>query len=130
MSDDLYDKQHVTYDEHTMAVSLHCLRCNEVIAKRREIPSKDNKRITLHSMVKKQNYREIYVELSDDSCSYLPLCLTCSRLPIDKLKVLDAVKKGWEAELVKFGRPQEAIDILRQRTADLQITKVGGTNAR
>lgn len=131
MSDDFYKKLHVTYDEHGMAVSFHCLRCNTVISKRQEVPSQKDPSIAVHSIVKKANYREIYVELSDGSCSYIPHCSTCVRLPVDPIKVLDAVKQGWEAELTHIGRPREAIEDLRQRTAGLQITKVeGGKSAR
>lgn len=121
-----YSQAHVTYDDHGGTVSLHCLRCNAVIARRREVPSNDDPSVFVYAMSRLLNYRETLVKISDGSVAYLPLCSTCARRPIDTVKALDVVKNGWEDELRHMGRPQEAIDALRLRTADLTIIKVVG----
>jgi hypothetical protein len=128
MSD--YEQDHVTYDEHEMPVTLHCLKCHAVIARRDETPSREPE-VAVHSLVKGPNYREVYVELSDGSVAYFPFCSDCVRQPIDGALALEAVKRGWEQALVEAGRPDEAIQMQRDRVKDLTVTKVGGSsNAR
>lgn len=121
-----YEKDHVTFDHYEMPVTLHCLKCNTVIARRDEVPSQKNPNVALHAMVKAPNYREVEVELSDGSLMYMPLCADCTKNPIDPDKALDVVKAGWVLGLKQHGRPQEAINRLKRDKASLKVTNVRG----
>jgi len=122
-----YLADHVTYDEHDMPMTLHCLKCHAVIARRDERPGRESG-VTIHSMVKAPNYREVYAELSNDSVCYLPFCQDCIRAAIDKDAALEAVKRGWELALVHAKRPPEAIEDQRAKVANLTVTRLGRTD--
>lgn len=126
MSDDIYTKAHVSFDQFEIPLSLHCLRCNRVIAKRDETKSRTDPNVAVHAIVRTPLYREVYVELSDGSVSYFPFCSTCLHEPIDAERALEVVKQGWESDMVHARRPPEAIEALKKRIADLHVTKVGG----
>lgn len=120
-----YELDHVTYDNYEKPVTLHCLRCHAVIARRNEIPGRDPG-INVHAIAKAPNYREVYAELSDDSVCYFPFCQDCIGQPIDGDAALESVKRGWEKALIHAGRPPEAIENQRLRVAGLTVVKVGG----
>jgi hypothetical protein len=120
-----YLSDHVTYDQYETPVTLHCLRCHAVIARRSEQPSRDPG-VTVQAIVKAPNYREVYAELSDGSVCYFPLCEDCIKEPVDGDLALGAVKRGWEQGLVRIGRPAEAIENQRLKVAGLTVVKVGG----
>lgn len=122
---DPYESDHVTFDQYETPVTLHCLRCHAVIARRAELPSREPG-INTHASVKGSNYREVYAELSDGSVCYFPMCEDCIKQPIDGDSALDCVKRGWELALVHAGRPQEAIDIQRAKVAELTVVRAGG----
>ncbi len=122
---DYSEENHLTYDGHEIPVTLHCLRCHAIIARRDEVPSRVPG-VSVHSVIKSSNYREVYAELSDGSVCYFPFCEDCIKQPIDGDAAMVCVKRGWEQALIHAGRPQEAIDIQRARVADLRVTKVGG----
>jgi len=122
---DFYQEDHVTYDEYETAVTLHCLRCHAVIARRHSVPTK-TAGVETHAMAKGPNYREVYAELSDGSVCYLPICSDCIRQPIDGDAALEAVKRGWVQGLRHMGRPSEAIENQEAKVANLRVTKVGG----
>jgi hypothetical protein len=129
MSD--YERPHATFDEHEIPVSIHCIRCHIVIGRRAETPTADNPAVAVHSLLRAPNYREVYTQLSDGSVMYMPFCDQCVKDPIDAEKGLDCVKRTWREGLIHLGRPQEALDDLDARTANLTVTKVGGiSNAR
>jgi len=125
MSDNFYQSDHVMYDEFETPVTLHCLRCHAVIARRSEIPGQE-KGVHIHAIVKSPNYREVYAELSDGSVCYFPMCQDCHRQPIDGDAALECVKRGWEQALVHHRRPQEAIDSQRLKVAGLTVVTAGG----
>lgn len=122
---DFYQDDHVTYDSYETPVTLHCLRCHAVIARRDDIPGREPG-VNIQAIVKGPNYREVYAELSDGSVCYFPFCQDCIRQPIDGDAALEAVKRGWEQALTQAKRPQEAIDMQRERVANLRVVKVGG----
>ena len=124
--DNAYLTDHVTYDGYETPVTLHCLRCHAVIARRDEMPGREPG-ISIHTMVKGSNYREVYAELSDGSVCYFPFCQDCIKEPIDGALALESVKRGWEQALTHAGRPQEAIDNQRLKVAGLTVVKTGGT---
>jgi hypothetical protein len=120
-----YLSDHVTYDNYETPVTLHCLCCHAVIARRDEILGREPG-VSVHAIVKAPNYREVYAELSDGSVCYFPFCQDCIKQPIDGAAALESVKRGWEQALIHAGRPTEAIENQRLRVADLTVVKVGG----
>ena len=119
---DPYQANHVTFDEHEIPLTLHCLCCHAVIARRSDTPGR-TPGINVHSIVKGPNYREVYAELSDGSVCYFPFCQDCIRQPINHDAALDVVKRGWELALAHAGRPSEAIEHQRKRVAHLAVIK-------
>ena len=120
---------HVTYDQFETPVTLHCLDCHTVIARRSEVPSVKNPNVVLHAMVKSPIYREVRVKLSDGSESYLPFCSECAKHPMDRTKAMDVVKDTWEAEMQHQGRPEIAVDEMKEKTASLEIVESEEGNA-
>lgn len=121
---EFYTEEHVIYDEFETALTLHCLRCHAVIARRAAVPTQE-KNVMVHGVIKGANYREVYAELNDGSVCYFPMCQDCVKQPIDGAAALDVVKRGWIAALRHHGRPQEAIDSQQEKVANLAVTKVG-----
>ncbi len=119
---EIYQADHVTFDRHEMPVTLHCLRCHAVIARRDEMPGRDPG-TSVHAIVKAPNYREVYAELSDGSVCYFPMCQDCIRQPVDGAAALEVVKRGWELSLIHARRPPEAIENQRLKVANLSVVK-------
>jgi len=122
---DFYQSDHVTYDNYETPVTLHCLKCHAVIARRDELPGREPG-IYVHTLVKGSNYREVYAELSDASVCYFPMCQDCIKQPVDGAAALDVVKRGWQQALVQVKRPAEALEIQRLKVVNLTVVKVGG----
>lgn len=122
-----YLQDHVTYDQYETPVTLHCLCCHAVIARRDEVPGRELG-VNVHTVVRGPNYREVYAELSDGSVCYFPHCQDCIQQPVDGVAALVAVKRGWEQALTHAGRPAEAIEHQRARVANLTVVKIGGAH--
>lgn len=123
---DFYQSDHVTYDNYVTPVSLHCLRCHAVIARRHDEPGREPG-INVHAIAKGPNYREVYAELSDGTICYFPFCQDCIRQPIDRDAAMEVVKRGWEQALMQARRPPEAIENQRSKVAGLTVINVGRT---
>lgn len=125
-----YEKEHVTFDAFEIPVSLHCIRCNAVIATRSEIPSKRFPGTAMMGTVRAPNYREVQVDFNDGSTGFLPVCSECVKEPLDKEKAMDVVKRTWEKEMRHMGRPESAILQMREARANLAILDKGDKDAR
>lgn len=125
-----YEKVHVSYDVLEMPLTLHCVRCNAVIARRDEIPSKRYPGTSVYGIVRAPNYREVQLDLNDGSTTYLPHCADCVKLPLDKEKALAVVKLTWEAEMRHMGRPESAIEEMKTARQNLQPKEEGGKDGR
>ncbi len=119
MSD--YTHPQVVFDEYQIPVSIHCVRCGDVIMRRDEGPSNSHPNVMVHKLKRLSTYREKKVILNDSSISYIPMCSACVAFPIDAQKAMNSLKAGWEAELVHLGRPDEAILAQRVRVENLAI---------
>lgn len=121
-----YEKDHVEYDDLGMK-SVHCFSCNQIIRKRVEVPSRQDPRRSILTMMTLNTYRERELELSDGSLMYAMFCVNCVNDPIDSPKLMAVVVRGWEKELIQAGRPQVAIDRMKRDKKNLTVTKVNRT---
>lgn len=121
-----YDKEHVSMDEYDVPASLHCVKCNKVIARRHEIPSERFPGQVNFTIIRTAEYTEKYAELSDNSVMYVPMCKECAKSPMDHEGALNVIKRTWETELRQKGRPESAIEQFRASKEGLHIVKSEG----